>query len=312
MKHKKMLLVFLICILFLPISACSLRTNLGPGSEKQGTKHQATVSASTEQAASNSQKPDGFFQKLHEFFYGPSRQGTSSDLVPDAVEMDTPEETPVKPRQEAVRADTPEEAPETPRQEATEADTMEKTPASSCPAVSEITIQFNRVYDETSPTEAAESTAFLPSGSVLWQYQSVAYARTELDRVGPIGTWQDRYLFVEDGTIIALDVQTGRELWRNTDYSGAAPFETGSMIDEDGTIYLCSYYGPDFFAASADGDTLCRIDSFSDQYYWAHTLQKDQQTITVTLAGGPDGYRDIGSSGYDFSVNLNDFSIAGK
>lgn len=266
MKHKKML-VFLICILLLLISACSLRTksDIGPVSGKLFT--QSRYNGEENATEINEEQNNGL----------------------------NSEENQSIPNQTDTRADTPEEAP-----------------ADSRPAVSEITIQFNRVYDETAPTESAEIIAVSSDGSILWQYQSDAYARTELDRVGPIGTWLDRYFFVEGGTIIALDVPTGRELWRNTDYSDAAPFETGSMIDEDGTIYLCGYYGPDFFAVSADGDTLCRIDSFSDQYYWAHTLQKNQQTITVTLAGGPDGYRDIGSSGYDFSVDLNDFSIARK
>lgn len=132
--------------------------------------------------------------------------------------------------------------------------------------------------------EYAIVTAYDNAGNIVWQYETEKYRETELPQICEIGLKEDRFYFTESGTVVALDAQTGAVVWKNNDFGGAMI----SSAFGNNAIYICGYYGPDFFAISYDGATLKRIDSFDPQYYWASKIELLPGSIVVYLEGGPE------------------------
>ncbi|MCD7885088.1 MAG: PQQ-like beta-propeller repeat protein [Lachnospiraceae bacterium] len=127
----------------------------------------------------------------------------------------------------------------------------------------------------------ADIYAYDAEGEYLWEYETGAYEPTELSRVYEIGQRNDCYYYVEGGTVVALEAETGEILWENSEFGGS-----GKSAFSDAGICLTGFYGPDFFAVSYDGTTLCEIDSFGTEYYWASYIEIVDNTALVTLNEG--------------------------
>ncbi|MCC8138627.1 MAG: PQQ-like beta-propeller repeat protein [Clostridiales bacterium] len=127
----------------------------------------------------------------------------------------------------------------------------------------------------------ADIYAYDADGEYLWDYETDAYEPTELSRVYEIGQRNGCYYYVEGGTVVALDAETGEFLWENSEFGGS-----GQSAFSDAGICLTGFYGPDFFAVSYDGTTLCEIDSFGTEYYWASYIDIVDNTALVTLNEG--------------------------
>lgn len=132
----------------------------------------------------------------------------------------------------------------------------------------------------------ATITAYVENGDSAWIYETPQFEPTELPRVSEIGRKDNRYYLVQDGAVIALDLQSGNIVWKNEDFGGSG---TGIALGEN-AIYLCGQYGPDFYAISYDGVTLSRIESFDPEYYWASEIELSDKQATVYLHGGTEDY----------------------
>lgn len=129
-------------------------------------------------------------------------------------------------------------------------------------------------------------TAYDTDGKAVWTYETGKYVETETAAVCEIGRRGDRYYLTEGGTVVALDVRTGAVIWKNSDYGGNS---TVSVFGDD-AIYMCGYYGPDFYAVSYDGRTVKRISEFDSDYFWASKMELLKGTVAVYLMGGTEDY----------------------
>ena len=165
-------------------------------------------------------------------------------------------------------------------------------------------IQFHYYdYSEEAGGQYAEIVGLDAKNHTQWTYTSGIYdPGTQAPAISEMAYEGDRYYFCEDGAIIALDAATGKVIWRNWDFHGACPY---SCFGEDGTIYACGNLGPDFFAVSADGQTLCKIEDFNGEYYYPEKIRKVGNRIEVTMDIGPD-YKE--QKDYVFTVDPADFS----
>lgn len=157
-------------------------------------------------------------------------------------------------------------------------------------------------FNSTERGNQANIVAYDHSGNIIWEYSTPEYDPTELPRVSEIGQRSDKFYFVQDGSIIALNVETGVIEWENNDFQGSG---TAVAFGED-AIYLSGYYGPDFFAVSIDGETLARIDKFDENYFWASDIEVDGNQATVYLEGSVDGL----TTPHVFYVDLNTFEYS--
>jgi len=71
-------------------------------------------------------------------------------------------------------------------------------------------------------------------------------------------------------------------------------------------VYICGYLGPDFFAVDADGNTIFKTATFSEDYWMPYALEKQGDQMAITFEMNSDG--DSVDGGYVLYVDLNDFS----
>ena len=144
-------------------------------------------------------------------------------------------------------------------------------------------VAFEHMYSDVG-MEYALISGFDENDNTIWEYTTGQYPATQLDLVNEIGFKDDRYYYTEDGSIIALDTGTGEIVWTNDEYMGAV---TDSVMGDD-AIYLCGYFGPDFFAVSFDGETVCNIRHFNDTHFWASKIELLDMQVLVHLFGGSE------------------------
>lgn len=180
----------------------------------------------------------------------------------------------------------------------------EKTPEPAAAAEPEQSaverIELTRV--PSGGDEYAVITGYDAAENTVWSFETPRFGVTEMISVVELGQRDDRYYYVENTTVVCLDVQTGTRLWENSDYAGRA---TGFAFG-DSALYLCGQYGPDFFAVSYTGETLARIEQFDPNYYWASEIELRGEQALVYLHGGTPNYDDP----MIFCVDLHTYAVS--
>ena len=159
-------------------------------------------------------------------------------------------------------------------------------------------VEFERQIEEG--MERAILRGYAEDGNVVWTYETGEYEAAQLYRTDEIGRNGDRFYFVEDGAVVALNVSDGSVLWKNDEFGGSGSYTFG----DDGTVYVSGYFGPDFMAIDLDGTTLCYIDAFDPEYYWAYEITYLGDQVAVTMSGTPSGEEET------IYVNLTDYTYS--
>lgn len=131
------------------------------------------------------------------------------------------------------------------------------------------------------------------SGNILWDYKTENGIRAELEANQFLGKHKEKAYISESGTIIALDLNTGKEAWRNSD------FESGGIcftFDDKDSLYFTGYYSGDIYGIDKDGKTLLKAPLASG---WCHKIISEGNYLKIYSAGEGDY----------FYINKNDGSL---
>lgn len=134
--------------------------------------------------------------------------------------------------------------------------------SSSTFATSVSRIESKIVRDQYNDLEYAVISGFGATGKVVWEYTTEKYdtnQAAESSIISEVGIYRDRYYFFDYGVMTALDLNTGKILWRNTECSKYPYNSISSIITNDGDILFCGINGPTFCAISNDGKTKGRV-----------------------------------------------------
>ena len=147
-------------------------------------------------------------------------------------------------------------------------------------------------------------------GNVLWGYTSPDCAQTELQSPCVVTETETLVIINEQGVIVdgapsghylrAFDRQTGEELWCNEDFIGGS---ARACFDENGTLYICGYYGPDCCAIDKNGNTLWTVDQIDPSVWWPNVISYENGLISIYYDGSDSGtgeYRIIDQNGEQF------------
>ena len=137
-------------------------------------------------------------------------------------------------------------------------------------------VNFERNY--TDGMEQAVITGFDDSGAVLWTVQTASYPGTQLPNCCDVGIENGKYYYVEGGTIITLDLRDGSRIWENPEFGGSTCCH---IMDENGTLFICGYYGPDLFVVDRDGHTISKTEKFREGYNWPHQIELQEGILTI-------------------------------
>lgn len=186
-------------------------------------------------------------------------------------------------------SETPDNTAEASSGESTE-ETTEVTTEAVTEEVTEAPVQvevlFERFFD--AGQEYATLTGVDNSGAIVWQYTTDAYDAAQLNRTSNIGSWEDRHYFVEDGSVVALDIQTGDVLWKNADFGGSPAGEEACLITKDGTAFVTGYFGPDVIIIDANGNTKWFVDQFSPDLFWPYQVEIAEGQLVIYYESGPN------------------------
>ena len=199
-------------------------------------------------------------------------------------------------RHRTERAETP--APETPAvTEEPQPYTEPPVTPSPAPECAEVQVHVG----ETTEIEHVEFTGVSAGGQELWKRIFTTDYRTELTLIQPIGAWQDRFYLNHNGTVVCLRLSDGETLWENGDFGGAS---ISGLIDKrNGSVYLCGWYGPDFFACDSEGNTLSFCGSATESCWWPSDMAWNGPDELVIWYHSED-------PALPYYVDLSDFSIS--
>lgn len=150
----------------------------------------------------------------------------------------------------------------------------------------------------------ADVVGYDKDGNIQWIYTTEKYEMTELPALQQMGSTEEVCYIFEGGTITTLDMITGEIRWQNSDFDAHGP---SWYLDEENTLYLCGYYGPDLLVIDAQGRTIHQIGSFREGFTWASDIYPEGDSIIVAMDLGPQEYRNE-SNRFLFRVDPEDFS----
>lgn len=195
-------------------------------------------------------------------------------------DVEVSEDDVVKPEPEKVPEEEIEEEPEEPVNEVT-------------------SVTFTKLNDAKTGDELASIDGFNEAGERVWNWTTNDYQCTELDQVCEIGTYKDKYYYVEGGRIVALNLADGKVAWSNDEFGGAS---SSFVFGDDGTLYICGYYGPSLFVVDKDGNTVKRMEDLSEDYYWPYEMELTDGKLIITFEGSPS------EEPVKLAVNVSDFT----
>lgn len=133
--------------------------------------------------------------------------------------------------------------------------------------------------------EILKTVCYGPDGNPVWHYDTLTESTTELDMTAafPAGTAEQPLYMVynaEQG-LFALDFYTGEELWLLPDYEVSLGGSICSAVDENGTMYVGGYYGPDPVAIDRNGSVLWQAQP-GVEAYWMYQIEATPEGIVAT------------------------------
>ena len=284
MRKSIRLIALLLAVLFL-LAACGAGTNQDAGeddSSRSSERRHSTRSTEPPAEPEVEETPDVGAQPGVE----PVPDAPQPTAVPAADPLPTLAPAPPIPTPAPTPVPTPVPTPAptpAPLPVVTPAPTPVPTPAPT-PVPTATRVQMER--QDTTEREAVLIRGLDAQGSTVWTRSFNTEYRTELSLIQEIGTWQDRYYFNNNGRLTALRISDGELLWSNPDFGGAS---ISYLLGSDGNIYICGYYGPDFYAVNSRGQTLINYRDISDNYFWPSDLRwYSDWEIEGTFYGGYD------------------------
>ena len=192
-------------------------------------------------------------------------------------------------------------APETPAPAATPEPTPTPEPAPT-PQPGAVSVRSTHSYEGGGEKMLFEGLD--AAGNVVWQHTATTEYSTELTLIEEIGVWNDRFYFTRQGIVSCLRLSDGFLLWENGEFGGAS---ISSLIDKrSGNVYLCGWYGPDFYACDKNGETLSRFASASGDFFWPSDMSWYGPDSLVIYWNGGAGTE----MALPYFVDLTDYSIS--
>lgn len=155
--------------------------------------------------------------------------------------------------------------------------------------------------------------AYDKNGNEIWKYTTRNYLDAQYERVEYLDSIEsDGKVYInEAGTIIAFNKQTGKIIWKNSDFGGAGSIYT---LGENDSIYISGSDGPDLCVIDKNGKTIKKIQSLSDEYFWPSDMRFDidnninKNDLIIEFAGGGSETDEGYDAGGIVRVNLNDYT----
>lgn len=118
----------------------------------------------------------------------------------------------------------------------------------------------------------------------VWTYKTTEDYVAQVDLLEFLQVKGDTIYINEHAKIVAIDKQTGKVIWENSDYQGGSTY---FKFDEKENLYLTGAMNPDLLVINSNGQTVRKIEKVSDNMYWPTdlTFEEIYARITFPVAG---------------------------
>lgn len=145
-----------------------------------------------------------------------------------------------------------------------------------------VRFDFHNIYKQG--IETGYLNAYNKYDMIVWNYTTYGYPATELSRVNDIGETSYGYLIADDGYVICFEKQSGEALWLVTDSNVGA--STVSCFDDEGSLYICGYYGPALTKITNKGESIYCVQEYPG-YMWPEDIYIDDDgMLTISMFEG--------------------------
>lgn len=126
------------------------------------------------------------------------------------------------------------------------------------------------------------------SGAEKWRYLTDGGEPTELSMTDAFvgGTSDDPRVLVfnaQEG-LYSLDLYTGEVVWLLKDGDVNLGASISHAVDDDGSLYICGYYGPDPVCIDRDGRVRWQSSSGSDDIFWPYEITLEDKGVVTRYA----------------------------
>lgn len=154
-----------------------------------------------------------------------------------------------------------------------------------------------RSYDGVHGGETLRASCFDASDRFLWGLYTEALSVTELNLTDAWigGAWERPLLMVNnvDLGLAAIDPATGTVAWTLDSATLNLGASQAHANDEDGTLYVGGYYGPDPVAISINGEVLWQSDAGEDAVWLVNIRVEDNEIVAEYDAPDDDGLGEV-------------------
>lgn len=165
------------------------------------------------------------------------------------------------------------------------------------------TVEIHEDYIRKIQSEQHYFSALDTQGNVLWTHiTQERQDRGQMSGIKYIGYINDLVLYDDNDTIVALDAETGKQLWKKSDFEGVI---NGWDVAMDGTLYFSGSYAPDLFIVSENGKLIKKVvelDGIDEKYQYVNTISAYDDHLIVGVAQYWDGWEQ------KYRVDLKDYS----
>ncbi len=128
-------------------------------------------------------------------------------------------------------------------------------------------------------------TAYDDKGNVLWVFDTGEIMIAQCDASMDIGVRESGYYYIADQILYCLDILTGEVKWKSDVEVGNG---NSYDFDENDTIYLCGYFGPELVIIDKNGKTVAEYKSLKDpegildDFYWLYDIDYEDGKVRLT------------------------------
>lgn len=165
--------------------------------------------------------------------------------------------------------------------------------------------KFNIEYKIAEESKNVENGYFIiytkkdKDNKLIWKYATKQVNNTGLNEVEFLSIVGDNIYINESGIITALDIETGKVTWQNTEYKGDS---SSFCVDENNNLYISSYYEPFLHIIDENGKTIKRIDPLDDNFKGPGDIYlRNNNELVINC--------NINAEEISAVVNLKDYSI---
>ena len=119
------------------------------------------------------------------------------------------------------------------------------------------TVKIHEDYSRKVQSGRYYFSALDSRGNVLWTHVTQERQdRGQMSGITCIGYINDLFLFDDNDTIVALDAETGKQVWQRQDFDGVI---NAWDVSVDGTLYFAGSYAPDLFIVRENGTLIKKV-----------------------------------------------------